>query len=61
MVRFEQELTLAGETAFVMTVQCRDENYDSLIIKRKIKCQEEGIPYKIYQDGKLVEYESFNY
>ena len=55
MVRFEQELTLA----VVMTVQCRDENYDSLIIKRKIKCQEEGIPYKIYQDGELVEYESF--
>ena len=61
MLRFEQELTLAGETAFVMTVQCRDEDYDILIIKRKIRCQEEGIPYKIYQDGELVEYESFNY
>ena len=61
MYKFKQELTLAGEPAFVMTVQCRDENYNSLIIKRKIKCQEECVPYKIYQDGELVEYESFNY
>ena len=52
-----QELNLSGETDYVLSIRCPDENYHELIARRIETLNWEKVPYKIFLDGELVHHE----
>jgi hypothetical protein len=52
-----QQLTLSGETDYIVAIRCPDKSYHELIARRMKKLDWEKVPYKIFLDGKLVHHE----
>jgi len=54
MYEFKQQITMNGETTYVTSVRCHEDNFAELIPKRRTHCEDSNIPYRLYKDGKLI-------